>query len=485
MKRYRVHISVWLRVTVCLLAPILFVSAEERPNVVLIVVDDLGWNDVGYHNPEMHTPNIDKLVRENVELNRFYVTPQCSPTRAGLMTGRYPHRFGLLDGVVSPSKAHGLPPAEYSLAEMLGDAGYKHRGMLGKWHLGLRSKIFHPLNHGFTEFYGHYNGAIDYLRRVRAGELDWHRNYESCIEEGYATELLTREAVKFVEAKSAEDAPYFLYLAYNAPHSPLQALEEDLLAEGFDESSGRMPTDDGPIAKREGDPDYGRAGTGNNERQTYRAVVRALDRGIGQVIQAIDDSSELENTLVIFTGDNGGTPAHGGNNEPLRGTKFQTYEGGVRVPAAVRWPAKFDSPRVIKDTLAYIDVWPTLAEIAGVDNDAAEIDGEDMMPFLTSSSVNWTRTLYLRGGSIIDGEWKLVADTKECDDPRECGKLFNIKNDPYEKMDLADSMPNKVHELYALTERFRALAGPSYESGYESVIWPPKNWKLSDEPSEN
>ncbi|MEM9159208.1 MAG: sulfatase-like hydrolase/transferase, partial [Verrucomicrobiota bacterium] len=188
-------------------------GTEDRPNIVLILVDDLGWNDVGYHNPEMSTPHIDQLATENVRLNRFYVAPQCSPTRAGLMTGRYPHRFDLLDYVINPRKASGLPTEEYTLAEMLGDAGYAHRGMLGKWHLGLRSKLFHPLNHGFTYFYGHYNGAIDYFRRVRAGELDWHRGYESVHEEGYATDLLTEDAVRFVEEKSKDEAPYFLYLA--------------------------------------------------------------------------------------------------------------------------------------------------------------------------------------------------------------------------------------------------------------------------------
>ncbi|MEM7316975.1 MAG: sulfatase-like hydrolase/transferase, partial [Planctomycetota bacterium] len=309
-----------------------------KPNILLIVVDDLGWNDVGYHNPEMHTPNIDKLVTGNVELSRVYVTPQCSPTRAGLLTGRYPHRFGMLDHVISPTQADGMPESEYTLAEMLGDAGYQHRAMMGKWHLGLRSKIFHPLNHGFTEFYGHYNGAIDYFRHKRRGETDWHRNYETIDEEGYSTDLLSDEAARYIELKSSEETPWFLYLAYNAPHSPLQALEDDLTSEGFDESSERMKSDDARIAKKEGDPDYGRAGTGNNKRQTFKANVRALDRGIGQVIKAIDDSGEGENTLVLFTSDNGGIPSHGGSNVPLRGNKFQIYEGGVRVPAAVRWP---------------------------------------------------------------------------------------------------------------------------------------------------
>ena len=198
--------------------------------------------------------------------------------------------------------------------------------------------------------------------------------------------------------------------------------------------------------------------------------------------QAIEASDESDNTLLIFTGDNGGIPTHGGNNVPLRGTKFQTYEGGVRVPAAVRWPAKFKSPRVIKETLAYIDVWPTLAKLVGADAGKTVIDGEDMMPRWNSSSAGWDRTLYLRQGSVIHEEWKLVADKRECDDPASCGKLFNIREDPYEKNDLAQTMPDKVNELDELVDYFKSLGGPAFESKFKSEIWPPENWELSEEP---
>ncbi|MEM8671835.1 MAG: arylsulfatase [Planctomycetota bacterium] len=454
-----------------------FVQAEiPKPNIILVVVDDLGWNDVGYHNSKMHTPNIDALVRENVELNRFYVTPQCSPTRAGLMTGRYPHRFGMLDHVISPTQTDGMPEREYTIAEMLGDSGYQHRAMMGKWHLGLRSKIFHPLNHGFTEFYGHYNGAIDYFRHVRKGELDWHRDYDSIDEPGYSTDLLSDEAVRFVQQKSGDEAPYFLYLAYNAPHSPMQALEDDLVAEGFEESKGRMQSDDLRLAKREGDLNYGSAGTGNNKRQTFKANVRALDRGMGRLIDAIEESGEGDNTLLLFTSDNGGIPSHGGSNTPLRGNKFQIYEGGVRVPAALRWPAAFPQPKVIEDTLSYIDVWPTLAAIVGSDF-TATVDGLDMRPRLESNTPSWDRTLYLREGGIIQGQWKLIAFDKA---PEQC-QLFHLKNDPYEKDDLAAEMPEKVRELQTLVKALRKLKGPASKSKYKGE-WPPKRWNLPDEP---
>ncbi|MEO0446850.1 MAG: arylsulfatase [Verrucomicrobiota bacterium] len=463
---------------VAALSPMLFTVAFGKPNIVLIVVDDLGWNDVGYHNPEMYTPNIDRLAKENVELNRFYVTPQCSPTRAGLLTGRYPHRFGMLDSVISPKRSIGLPEREYTLAEMLGDAGYESRAMMGKWHLGLRSKMFHPLNHGFTEFYGHYNGAIDYYRQVRTGERDWHRNDEPSNETGYATDLLTEEAVRFVREKSRGEAPYFLYLAYNAPHSPLQAPEGDLLAEGFMESQGRMQTDDLRIATKEGDPDYGREGTGNSKRQTFKACVRALDRGIGGVIQAIDESGEGDDTLIFFASDNGGIGSHGGSNTPLRGKKFGIYEGGVRVPAAVRWPAEFAGPRVNGDTLSYIDVWPTFAAIAGVGEMGIDIDGKDMRQSWAADQPSWDRTLYLREGGVIQGEWKLVAMGKT--DP-ESGELFNLREDPFETNDLSEKMPAKVQTLAKLVHEFQDLKGPATPSRYEGP-WPPPNWELPDEP---
>ncbi|MEM7474096.1 MAG: sulfatase-like hydrolase/transferase [Planctomycetota bacterium] len=453
-----------------------------KPNIVLIVVDDLGWNDVGYHNSEMHTPNIDRFVQENIELKRFYVAPQCSPTRAGLLTGRYPHRFGMLDHVISPTQNDGLPESEYTVAEMLGDSGYEDRAMIGKWHLGLRSKIFHPLNHGFTEFYGHYNGAIDYFRHVRRGELDWHRDYQTVEEPGYSTALLTDEAVRFIQENRVATSPFFLYLAYNAPHSPLQALDEDLELEGFKKSAGRMQSDDLRLAKREGDLKYGLAGTGNNKRQTFKANVRALDRNLGRLFKAIDDSGEGENTLVLLTSDNGGIPSHGGSNSPLRGNKFQIYEGGVRVPAALRWPAAFPQPKVIEDTLSYVDVWPTLAAIVGHQT-KIEIDGQDMLPRCNAEEASWDRTLYLREGGVIDGEWKLVAMDKDGADIGKSGQLYHLKNDPFETKDLAKKMPVKVRELAALVEEHRQLKGPAFKSQYKGD-WPPKNWKLPDEPKE-
>lgn len=199
------------------------------------MADDLGNGDVGYHGSDIKTPNIDRLAKEGIMLNRFYVAPVCSPTRAGLLTGRYPNRFGLRETVIPPWRDFGVDTTEVFLPELLAGAGYKNRAVLGKWHLGHSRKAYHPLNRGFTHFYGHYNGAIDYFTHKREGELDWHNDYKTSYDEGYATDLITEEAVKSIQDYSDDGSPFFLYVAYNAPHGPLQAKNEDLVKYGFED----------------------------------------------------------------------------------------------------------------------------------------------------------------------------------------------------------------------------------------------------------
>ncbi len=173
-------------------------QSTKKPNIVILVADDLGWNDVGYHGSEIRTPRIDSLAKEGIGLDRFYVTPVCSPTRAGLMTGRYPHRYGLRDAVIPPWRDFGLAIDEECMPQLLARAGYTRRACIGKWHLGHSKKVYHPISRGFTHFYGHYNGAIDYFTHKRDGELDWHRNFDSNYDEGYATTLLADESVRFI-----------------------------------------------------------------------------------------------------------------------------------------------------------------------------------------------------------------------------------------------------------------------------------------------
>ncbi len=280
---------------------------EKFPNIVIIVADDLGWKDVGYHGSEIKTPRLDQFVRQSMELDRFYVTPICSPTRCGLMTGRYPHRFGMRRAVITPWRKWGLPSEEETIAEILTHVGYKHRVCIGKWHLGHHKRSYHPLNRGFTYFYGHYNGYIDYFSHKREGELDFHKGFQACYDDGYLTRLCEEQAIRFIE-KTPSDEPFFLYLPFSAPHAPLQAEEEDLKLYGFDKNKEMLPTKGFP---------YSDKGGGNTKRQTHAAMVTALDRSIGNILDALEKKGVRDNTLVVFFSDNGGEIRITSDNSPL------------------------------------------------------------------------------------------------------------------------------------------------------------------------
>lgn len=440
-------------------------ATRELPNVVILVADDLGWADVGYHSGQVSTPNIDRLAREGLRLERFYAAPVCSPTRAGLMTGRYPDRFGMRSGVVQPTRMHGLPPEEETIAEVLARAGYTRRAAIGKWHLGHSSTRYHPLQQGFTHFYGHYNGAVDYFTHKRDGELDWHRDYASSYDQGYSTDLLAQEAVRFIR-ESPRDKPFLLYLAWNAVHSPMQAKREHLDRHGYDPAAGIFREDTG--GQQEGERDrasYGRIGNGNTIRQTYLGMLDGLDEGIGRVLDALDQRGIAENTLVLFMSDNGGAPRFGGNNEPLRGAKHSVYEGGVRVAALARWPARYTGGRQIDDVLAYIDVLPTLRGVVGASAPPAHpLDGVDVSDVLTGTRPASDRPLYLGGDAVVTREWKLVGD-----------QLFAIARDPSETTDVAARHPDVAARLEKELVRFRAMETPPSETGRFTT---PPEWSI-------
>jgi arylsulfatase B len=440
------------------------------PNIIHIIADDLGWNDVGFHGSDISTPHIDRLAKDSVILNRFYVTPICSPTRAGALTGRYPFRYGIWGGVVSPTKRHGLPAAEVTTAELLAEAGYERRALMGKWHLGLASTMFHPLRHGFTSFYGHYNGAIDYFSRERFGQLDWHVGYESVIEEGYSTDLIGRAAVRFIKDHRGA-APFFLMLTFNAPHSPLQAKRDDLDRYGFDPDGPRAPNTDAGIAKREKAPEYGESGKGNTRRQTFAAMTTALDRNIGAVLKALDERGLRDNTLVVFHSDNGADPRHGGSNTPLRGNKFTTWEGGTRVVAMVRWPERLRGGRDFDRVTGYIDLLPTFAAAAGVEA-PKNVDGVNLLPHLTGIEKARDRFILLDAQTVVTDRWKLRGN-----------ELFDLLTDPNETTDIAAEHSDRVTRLKKTLSRYESMVGPATESGIPMPeSWPPKRWRLPEEP---
>src|SRR5262245_19427623 len=245
------------------------VPAADRPNIVFLLADDLGWSDVGFHGSEIKTPNIDKLASGGAKLEAFYVQPVCSPTRAALMTGRYPMRHGLQVGVVRPWAQYGLPLEERTLPQELAEAGY-FTAICGKWHLGHFQKAYLPTARGFSHQYGHYNGALDYFTHIRDGGFDWHRNDQVCRDEGYTTELLGSEAVKLIEEHGGKQ-PLFLYVPFNAPHSPLQAKQEYL---------DRYASIEAP------------------QRRKYAAMVSCVDDQIGKIAAALEKKGLAKNTLI-------------------------------------------------------------------------------------------------------------------------------------------------------------------------------------------
>ncbi len=449
--------------------------AGRPPNIVLIVADDLGWNDVGYHGSAITTPNIDRLAAEGVELHRFYTMVNCSPTRMGLLTGRYPIRWGMMNTVIRPWEAAGLPPAEETIPEMLADLGYEHRALVGKWHVGHGSREQHPLRQGFTEFYGHYNGSIDYFDHTREGQVDWHRGFESVDENGqYTTDLITDEAVRFIEAHRS-GPPFFLFVSFNAPHFPMQAPRRYM----------------DRVSHIEGE-----------KRRLYAAMVSCMDDGIGRIMAALDEGDLTQDSLVWFLSDNGGSRQYGASNAPLRGEKASVFEGGVRVPAAVRWPGGgLAGGRRVTGTTGYVDVFPTLRAAAGAQSSAPSLDGVDLLPYLRESAPEPGRDWYTftslnvelagRGGegmAVTTPEWKLVRHgprlTRDPDGTAGSVALFRIREDPHEKQNVAARHPDVVQDLLAKLRKFRALQ-PARALVPSSVQSPsgwraPPQWRLPD-----
>lgn len=458
-------------------------SSEEagvtsKPNIIVIMADDLGHGDVGYNGSSIRTPNIDQLAKEGVVLNRFYVAPVCSPTRAGFLTGRYPDRFGLRQTVIPPWRDYGVDTTEVFLPEMLAKVGYENRAVLGKWHLGHSRLAYHPLQRGFTHFYGHFNGAIDYFTHKREGELDWHNDYSPSFNEGYSTDLITEEAVKCIKNYS-EESPFFLYVAYNAPHGPLQAKEEDLLQYGFDKSKPLFNDKEG----------YGAKGRGNTRRQTYAAMVTAMDRGIGKILQTLDELNIEENTLVLFHSDNGPAPGEGGSSGGLRGHKFHEWEGGVRVPAIIRWPKGFAGARTIDQVMGYVDVTPTIRQIVGIENQPKKpLDGLNMMPVLTGVKEEIVRNFYLGCGAIVSNDWKLVKASSE--NPKmkvEEDMLFYVAVDSAETENVREAYPKVYQELNKAVTAYDAVEAkvevPPYHVGRKGFK-APENWTIDYEAGE-
>jgi arylsulfatase A-like enzyme len=382
--------------------------AGKHPNILVIVADDLGWNGVGFHDPSAPTPNLNRLATEGLELQRFYTYPVCSPTRAAFLTGQMPRRFGIVDAL-GPRQA-GLPPQAATLPEQLRAAGYR-TALVGKWHLGAGRL---PGQCGFDHFYGHLGPQIDYFNHTdHRGEPDWQRDGKPLVEAGYSTDLLADEAIRQLKQRDP-GRPFFLEVAFNAPHIPLAAPAA-------------------LVAKHQ------------NAGGLYAAVIEALDLAIGRILATVDELELRQNTLVVFFSDNG-AGSRFSSNAPLSGGKDSLMEGGIRTPCIMRWPGQLPAGAKSGQPVCVQDLFPTFAAAAGVTvTNATALDGSSQWPALLAGKAI-DRAPFLiatRDFALIDGDWKLL----EWENGRR--SLCNLQSDIAESKDLATARPEVAERLAA------------------------------------
>jgi arylsulfatase A-like enzyme len=415
-------------------------ATEVKPNILYITADDLGWKDVGFHGSDIRTPNLDKLAEDGVRLEQFYAQPMCTPTRACLMTGRYPFRYGLQTLVIPSSYTYGLATNEWLLPQALKEAGY-NTAIIGKWHLGHADPAYWPKQRGFDYQYGPLIGELDYFTHKQHGVTDWYLNNKRVEEEGYTTILLGNDAVKYIDRQNST-TPFYLYLAFNAPHTPYQAPKEYL--EQYQNIT---------------DP----------SRRAYAASITAMDDQIGRVVTELAKKDMRTNTLIVFQSDNGGTrnamfsgeldmsnvkiPC---DNGPYRDGKGSLYEGGTRVVALANWPGHIKPGITANGMIHVVDMYPTLAGLAGASTaKCLPLDGMNVWGTISENKPSpRTEIVYnvepFRAG-IREGDWKLVWRTPL----PEAVELYNIAQDPSEKYNVAAEHPDQVA---ALEKRANELA---------------------------
>ncbi|TWT80446.1 Arylsulfatase [Planctomycetes bacterium CA13] len=410
--------------------------AETHKNIVILLADDLGWGDVGFHGGVAQTPNLDALAKDGVRLNRFYAYPACSPARAAMLTARFPHRYGIVDPV--RPRDEGLPASEQLLPSAFGKAGYR-TSLIGKWHLGVTGDNSDPSQRGFDQFYGFMDASIDYFKHTgMRGQVDWKRDGRTINEDGYSTDLLANEAVRQIN-DGDKHKPFCMVVSFNAPHSPFQA-PENLIAKYR-----------GRLSEREA---------------TYAAMVDSMDQGIGRILEAIDDNQLREDTIVVFASDNGA--ARLGTNEPFRGQKRQVYEGGIHVPCVIRAPGLLKAGTKNEQLCAIHDLFPTLAAATGVSISSAKpLDGISLWPALVSGKAT-PRTIVIAENdhAIIRDDWKLIQFAGGGTE------LFNLRTDPTEAKNVADSEQKVASQLLSKLTQYQVIVqtdGPATEV-FETLV---------------
>ena len=451
------------------------IISVKQPNILLIVADDLGYNDVSWHNPYIRTPNLEKLAKAGVILEQSYVLPVCTPTRSALVTGRYPIHTGRQHGVISPEEPRGLLTNLTILPEYLKMVNYSTH-MVGKWHLGFCNKRYLPTSRGFDSFYGYYTGAEGYFSHSRRGRLVPHvagydfRNQEEVDREAagiYSAHLFAKKTIQLIESSRNSKTPFFIYLAFQNVHSPLQVPEKY----------------EKPFSKVK-----------NKARRTLSGMVLALDEAVGNISEALKTSGKLSNTLIVFTTDNGGQTLNGGNNFPLRGNKATLWEGGTRGPAFIHGSMLQDRGRISHGLIHVTDWLPTLLSAVGGSNIIpGDIDGVSQWSSLVKNTPSPRQTMLYNidpipsrrgngpGGAVRHGYFKLIRgdpgrpdgwirpeDVQDIDE--EFGNkrnfetninknkrnilLFNLKEDPYERRDISNKYKKKARQLESILDGY-------------------------------
>ncbi len=471
------------------MAPIAQAPAKvvRQPNIILILADDLGYADVGAYKANRYkTPNIDKLAEQGVRFTAAYAAaPVCAPSRAGLLTGRYPQRFGFEfnqgPGKREIKEGYGLDARELTIGSLLQSAGYK-TGLVGKWHLGIADQ-FYPTNRGFNEFVGLLSAETSYGDPAQPGVRVWPKDRDAAVaatKDGvfqrwpharildgpnrtpvadakeYLTDYLTNRSVEFIERNAKSDTPYFLYAAYTAPHSPHMVVQK--YYDRFPEIKDEL-------------------------QRINAAMIASLDDGVGRIMAAVEASGEADNTIVVFTSDNGCEDYYSGlcSCEPMRGGKLTHYEGGARVPMIMRWPGKLQAGALFSGTTSLMDLLPTAMAAAGGHLPVDRIyDGVNFLPFIAGTATGqphdvlvWRRAPLV---SIRAGDWKLweVSDKNRPADQSPYGDytlLFNLKDDENETTNLANQNAAKVEELRALVKHWEKDKKPAAWPTARNVTW--------------
>ena len=425
-----------LLVTLAFAAPAAAQAQQSRPNVILIITDDVGYGDIGsYGAPDIKTPNIDSLAKNGTRLTDFYAAPNCSPTRAMLISGRYQQRYRIENplGAARTAQEQGLRATGRTLPQLVKNNGYR-TGLVGKWHLGYKPE-FSPNAHGFDYFFGFKSGLIDYYQHTDSnGEHDLFENGEPTHVSGYSTDLFTERSVQFIEQNAGR--PFFLEITYNAAHWPFQVPDHPSVAPN---NARFVQPQDEPT----------------NIRKDYAAIVERADQGIGKILATLDRLGLARNTLVIYTQDNGGEWLS--RNAPLFHRKSTVWEGGIRVPAILRWPGRVPAGKTSSQVGIMMDLTATILAVTGSPvPPEARLEGINLLPLLQNGAQRTERTLFWRvtgqarrQRAVRQGDWKLLLDAGN-------PMLYNLANDVGERNDLANQRQDIVRKLFPLIGQWEA-----------------------------